>query len=152
MSEIGTTLRYDPIEWLRVDADGYVQVDADSRPVTRSGVALRFEPDKSHRFVWILAGRRVETQHNGYFLLRQAARVRVSRPVALTHDLYGYFYDQRIAGYSTSLVLNENAQWQLSPTTQLLLGGSLQSTPYAKADVRGLVRAIVDLDQLGELL
>lgn len=142
--EVGGSVHHEPFSWLDFDLDGFVQIDDVNRPGSRAGVALRLRPSADAKLLLIFNGRRVKSHSNGYWLLRHAWRYRVAVPWTLTTDLYGYFYDEAIAGYNTSLVANTNVEWQFSAPGRVLAGTSVSSTPYAAADVQALVRAVFD--------
>lgn len=126
-------------ESLDVAPFGYVQWFPEQRTGARGGLRVSTELDRKRtRVSWSYS--RVLVDDTGYHSLRTALHRSLTATVTLFGDAYYYAYDQPIEGHSGSSVYAGSCGWDVGRGFDLLLGGSLASTPYAEADLQSTLR------------
>lgn len=106
----------------------------------RSGV--RLTPDDKHRLLINAVYTRVVEPLNGYHSTRLSLGYRLAAPVFLTAEQYLYLYDSAIRGMNTSTVHALTASYRPKRAWEILLGGSLFSSPYAALDAQTMLRLV----------
>jgi hypothetical protein len=140
--EVGTTLGVSPIDEIRLESSGYLELYSDGDHGARGEIALRLSPDRSQHTIMRLAYTRVRAVDNGYNALRDSLRQQLTRTLSATAEAYVYFYDAAIHGYTTSSVYAGTLDWTARPALDLLWGTSVAHSPYARADLQTMVRVV----------
>lgn len=140
--ELGGEARYRVGHALQVFAGTFVEwfEGGDHGVRVRSGV--RLTPDDKHRLLVNAVYTRVTEPVNGYHSTRLSLGYRLAAPVVLTAEQYCYLYDQAIRGMSTSTVHALTASYRPKRAWEILLGGSLFSSPYAALDAQTMLRLV----------
>lgn len=89
---------------------------------------------------------RVIAPDNGYHGLKAALSQRLLPLLTATLQLFGYFYDEPIEGYSTSSIYSTTLEYALLERLALLWGGSIARSPYASLDASTLLRVSYQFD------
>jgi hypothetical protein len=144
--ELGGTFTLRALSFLRFEGKGYVQLYDDTGPGARGELAARLSTGRRYPTLVRVAYARVIAQENGYQSLRTSFSRKLSERVGSTLEAYGYFYDEPIAGYTTSAVYAATLSYRVTDPFELLWGGSLASSPYAALDAQTMLRASVDFD------
>lgn len=140
--ELGGEATLRPVAWIALRAAGYAVFFDEGNRGARTRFQLRLLPDAAERLVLQMAySRAVETQ-NGYHSGRSSVSYRIVEPLAVTAEIYAYWYDEPIEGVSVSTVRAASLEWLPYPELSLLAGGSVAQTPYAERDVQAVVRLV----------
>ncbi|MGE5788542.1 MAG: hypothetical protein ACM3ZE_28380 [Myxococcales bacterium] len=140
--ELGGEARYRVGHGLVVFAGSFVEwfESGDYGVRVRSGV--RATPDDKHRLLVNAVYTRVTEPLNGYHSTRLSLGYRLAVPVYLTAEQYCYLYDRAIHGAKTSTVHALTASYRPQRAWEILLGGSLFSSPYAALDAQTMLRLV----------
>lgn len=118
----------------------------------RTLVRVRVEPDRARRLRLQLVYGRVQEPENGYHSLRVSGSVALARPLTFVGEQAIYLYDEPIRGTTLSAVESLNLAYQGSFPLQLVLGGSLVSSPYAFHDAQATLRLVYEGELTGRRL
>lgn len=144
--ELGGTLTAKILRWLRLDTNGYLESYRGTGPGARGEVAARVATGQEYPTILRVAYARVIAPKNGYQALRVSFSRKLSRRLSSTLEAYGYFYDQPIAGYTTSSVYAGTASYQALDSLEFLWSVSVAQSPYAASDAQTLLRATYHFD------
>lgn len=140
--ELGGEATLRPAQWIVLRAAGYAVFFDEGSRGGRTRLQLRLLPDAAQRVVVQMVYSRAVEMQNGYHSGRSSVSYRILDPLALTAEIYGYWYDEPIQGVSVSTVQAANLEWLPHPELSLLAGGSVAQTPYAERDVQAVVRLV----------
>lgn len=122
---------------LDLDVGGYGQVYAEGDNGYRAQLKARFNwPEQKHVFRLVMS--RLGAQENGYWMVRAAAQTRFVQVLEATLDVYQYFYDEQINGYSSSSHFASYLSYKPEKPYWATVGGTVATTPLAAADARFL--------------
>jgi hypothetical protein len=144
--EVGSTLTVRALRWLRLEANGYLDLYDGGGPGARGQLAARFNLDPLQPTLARLAYSRVIAPQNGYNSLRLSLSRQLSHGLGATLEAYGYFYDAPVAGSSTSVLGAGTVSYRVSDPFEVLWSGSLAHSPYASLDAQTLLRASYRFD------
>jgi hypothetical protein len=144
--EIGGTFTLRTLPFLRFEGNGYLQFYEGTGPGARGELAARLSTGRVYATLVRIAYARVIAPENGYQSLRASFSRKLSRRIGSTLEAYGYFYDEAIAGYTTSSVYAGTLSYRVSDPFELLWGGSVAQSPYAALDAQTMLRASYDFD------
>jgi hypothetical protein len=139
--EFGGTLTAKILSWLRLDAKGYIEAYQDTGPGARGEVAARFATGRSYPTLLRVAYARVIAPQNGYQSVRASFSRKLTRSLSSTLEAYAYFYDEPVAGFSTSSVFAGTASYQVIDPLEIMWTASAANSPYAKLDAQTMLRA-----------
>jgi hypothetical protein len=89
---------------------------------------------------------RVQAPDNGYQSLRSSLAHQILSRVSGTLEAYGYFYDEAIRGYRTSMVYAGTLGFRPNPLLGVAWGSSLSRSAYASLDVQTQLQLTCDFD------
>jgi len=144
--ELGGTLTAKLLRWLRLDTNGYIESYRGTGPGARGELAARIALGRDYPTLLRVAYSRVIAPKNGYQALRISFSRKLSRCFSSTLEAYGYFYDQPIAGYTTSSVYAGTVSYQALDSLEFLWSASLAQSPYAASDAQTMLRASYHFD------
>lgn len=144
--EVGGTLSARALRWLRFDAQGYVEAYAKGDTGARGELAARVAFGRVNPTLFRVAVSRVLAPQNGYRGMRASFSRRLSTRLSGTLEAYGYFYDQPIAGYTSSSVYAGTASYRVLDPLDVLWSVSLAQSPYAALDAQTMLRVAVHFD------
>jgi hypothetical protein len=145
--EFGGTLRARVLSWLRFDAQGYVEAYQKTGFGSRGELAGRVAFGRVNPTVFRVAYARVIAPQNGYQGVRASFSRKLGPRVSTTLEAFGYFYDQEVAGYSSSSVFAGTAAYRVLDPVELLASVSVARSPYAALDAQAMLRAVVSFDR-----
>ncbi|HVJ22289.1 MAG TPA: hypothetical protein VM686_43080 [Polyangiaceae bacterium] len=116
-------------------------------PGGRSETTLRLVPGPGRRTLVRLGYTRLIGPDSGYHSLRASLSRRWLASLLGTLEAYYYLYDTEIEGRNTSSFYAGSLSYEPLPALELLLGASLASTPYARADASTLLRVGYSFDR-----
>jgi hypothetical protein len=144
--ELGGNAVFRALDFLRFEANGYLQIYEGTGPGARGELAARLATGRQFPTMVRVAYARVIAPENGYQSVRVSLSRKLSRRVASTLEAYGYFYDERVLGYLTSSFYAGTLSYRLLDPLELLWGGSIAHSPYASLDAQTMLRASYDFD------
>ena len=144
--EFGGTLSAKVLTWLRLDAQGYVEAYAHGDPGTRGELAARVAFGRVNPTLFRVAVSRVTAPQNGYRGVRASFSRKLTPRLSGTLEAYGYFYDQAIAGYTSSSVYAGTASYRVLDPVDVLWSVSLAQSPYAALDAQTMLRVAVHFE------
>jgi hypothetical protein len=144
--ELGGNVTVRALRWLRFEANGYLDLYDGGDPGARAQLAARLSLDPLQPTLVRVAYGRVSAPENGYNSVRLSFSRQLSKSLATTLEAYGYFYDEPIAGSSTSLLGAGTVSYRVSDPFEVLWSGSLARSPYAALDAQTLLRASYRFD------
>jgi hypothetical protein len=147
--EVGGTLVARVARFLRFEAGGYLEAYKDNGSGERGEVAARFAWGRSRPTLIRLAFSRVTAPENGYSALRVSLGKKLTSRLGSTLEAYGYFYDQPVAGFSTSSVYAGTATYQVLDRLDVLWSASIARSPYAAFDAQTMLRVSYRFDASG---
>jgi hypothetical protein len=118
-----------------VDLGGYGQVYAEGDNGYRAHLKVRFSQQEQKRVLRAVVSR-LGAQENGYWMARLSAQARFFRVLEATLDVYQYFYDEEINGYSSSSQFASYLSYKPERPYWATVGGTIATTPFAVADAR----------------
>ncbi len=139
-NEAGASVRYQPVDWLRIGAAGYALLFSEGGPGMSAKLRARVRPLKNDSLVAQLGVTRLSEPNNGYIAFRGSAGYQVAEPLRLTAEGYLYRYDEPIRDESLSLVGTVNGALSFHDFWEVLLGGSAAQTPYSCTDLQGFLQ------------
>jgi hypothetical protein len=144
--EVGGTLAARVAHFLRFEAAGYLEAYEDNGSGERGELAARFAWGRSRPTLIRLAASRVIAPENGYRAVRLSIGQKLTSRLASTLEAYGYFYDEPVAGFTTSSVYAGTATYQVLDRLDVLLSGSIARSPYAALDAQTMLRVSYRFD------
>jgi hypothetical protein len=144
--ELGGNAVFRVLDFLRLEANGYLQVYDGNGPGARGELAARLGVGRAFPTMVRVAYARVIAPENGYQSLRVSLSRKLSRRIGSTLEGYGYFYDERVLGYLTSSFYAGTLSYRVLDPLELLWGGSLAHSPYAALDAQTMLRASYDFE------
>jgi len=139
--EFGGMLTARILSWLRLDTKGYIEAYRDTGPGARGEVAARFAAGHLYPTMLRVAYSRVIAPQNGYQSIRASFSRKLTRSLSSTLEAYAYFYDEPVAGLSTSSLFAGTASYQVIDPLEIMWTASAASSPYAKLDAQTMLRA-----------
>ncbi len=143
--EWGGALTYRPLRHLTLSSSAYAQLTDGEGLGMRSLARVSTTLDAAERWRLQVAHTRLLGARNGYHSLRTALGYVISSRLSSSADAYVYRYDEPILGRHYSLVQAVNLSYRVPSAFSVLWGVSLVQSPYAQADVQGLVRVTQEL-------
>lgn len=144
--EVGGTVQARVESFLRLEAGGYIEAYKDNGSGERGELAARFAWGRSRPTLIRLAFTRVIAPENGYRGTRVSFSQKLTSRLGSTLEVYGYFYDQPVAGFTTSSVYAGTATYQVLDRLDVLLSGSIARSPYAAFDAQTMLRVSYSFD------
>jgi hypothetical protein len=145
-NEGGATVEGRPLEFLSLEASGWIQFYETGHPGVRAEAAARIVASRARRTQLRVGYTRLQAPDNGYNAARISLSQRLLPPLRATLEAYGYFYDEAIRAIRTSTVYAGTLTWQARDPLSVLVGASLARSPYAEADAQAQVRVAYDFD------
>jgi hypothetical protein len=139
--ELGGTLRLRALRWLRFDGNAYLDRYEAGEFGGRGQLAARASLDELQPTLVRIAYSRVSAPENGYHSVRTSLSRQFSPSLGATLEVYGYFYDVKVAGRATSVLGSGTLAYRVLAPFEVLWSGSLASSPYAALDAQTMLRA-----------
>jgi hypothetical protein len=147
--EAGGTLTARIARFLRVEAAGFLEAYQDNGSGERGEVAARFAWGRTRPTLIRLAVSRVIAPENGYRAMRASLSHAFTSRLGSTLEAYGYFYDQPVAGFTTSSVYVGTASYKVIERLDALWSASIARSPYAAFDAQTMLRVTYHFDAPG---
>ena len=147
--EVGGTVAARLATFLRLEAGGYLEAYEDNGSGERGEVAARFAWGRTRPTLVRLALSRVMAPENGYRAMRASFSHALTSRLGATLEAYGYFYDQPIAGFTTSSVYVGTATYKILDRLDALWSASVARSPYAAFDAQTMLRVTYRFDGPG---
>jgi hypothetical protein len=147
--ELGGFLSWQVLNPLRLETSGWVERYDTGRPGARSEAVVRLDLGGARPTLVRTGYGRVLVAGSGYHTLRLSLARALAPALTASVEAYSYFYDRALWGYRTSALYSGTLSYRPWEALELLWGGSLFSSPYARLDAQTLLRVSYELDASG---